>query len=338
MKFYMDISSEFLGLKLASPIIAGSCGLTDDLDNLRRMEDCGVGAIVLKTIFEEQIIFDIKKNTHIVAPVENYGESYRFVASHMADDALERHFEFISRAHEALSVPIIGCISCYSHENWINYVQKFIDAGCSAIELNMDILPYETSLSCDDVDRTYGDIIRTIRKITAAPLSIRVGRNFTDMAKFMQLLSWMGVQGVTMFDNPLNFDIDIESQTVRKATGLTPESDLYDMLRWVAILKNKMRCAICASTAIYTPEDLVKILLAGAGTVQVVSTLYKNGIDQIRVLNEGLKDWMNRKGYEKLGDFRGRLALKENEVASMLLRTSCMKSVLGGTESDSSLF
>lgn len=328
----MNIGVDFLGLKLASPIIAGSCGLTDDLDNLRRMEDSGVGAIVLKTIFEEQIIFDIKKNTHIVAPVENYGESYSFVASHMADDNLERHFEFIERAHEALDVPLVASINCYSHENWINYAQKFIDAGCSAIELVMDILPYETSLSCDDVDRTFGDIIRTMRKITSAPLSIKVGRNFTDMAKFMQLLSWMGVQGVTMFNNPVNFDIDTDAEQVKRTSFMTPESDLYEMLRWVAILKNKMRCDICAATGVYTADDLVKVLLAGAGSVQLVSTLYKNGPDYIKEMNQGLKDWMERKGYEQVSDFRGKLALKESEVASMTLRTSCMRDSMGLTE------
>ena len=324
----MDTSIEYLGLKLASPIIAGSCVLNDSLDFLKRMEDAGVGAVVLKPIFEEQIIFDIKKNTHIVAPVENYGDSYKYVAEHTEDRALEQHFEFIEKAHESLGVPLVASINCYSHENWINYAQKFIDAGCSAIELNMDILPYETSLSCDDVDRIFGDIIRTMRKITVAPLSIKVGRNFTDMAKFMQLLSWMGVQGVTMFNNPANFDIDIDKEEVQKASSLTPESALYEVLRWLSILKNKMRCDISAATGVYTGEDLVKVLLAGAGSAQVVSTLYKNGPDQIKVMNDYLKDWMQRKGYEKIGDFRGKLSMKESESASMTLRTSYMKEMM----------
>lgn len=321
----MNIDVDYLGLKLSSPVIAGSCGLMMDVDYLKRLEDAGVGAVVLKSIFEEQIIYDIKRNTHIVAPVENYGESYRYVADHAAQDSLEKYFEFVHHAREAVNVPIIGSINCYSHENWINYAQKFIDAGCDALELNMDILPYDTSLSWDDVDRVFGDIIRTIRKITAAPLAIKVGRYFTDMAKFMQLLSWMGVQGITMFNKPLSLDVDIDGESLTEASMKTSAGDLHELLHWVLILKNKMRCDISATTGVYCAEDMIKLLLAGAGTVQVVSALYEHGPECVRSMNAGLREWMERKGYQQISDFRGRLALKESDPASMMMRTLLME-------------
>lgn len=317
----MDISVDYLGLNLSSPVIAGSCDMMDDLDLLCRLEDNGIGAIVLKSVFEEQIIYDIKRNTHIVAPVENYGDSYRYIASQQADDALEKYFEFVSKAKERLSVPLIGSINCYSHESWINYAQKFIDAGCSAIELNMDILPYDTSLSCDDVDRVFGEIIRSVRKITTAPLSVKVGRYFTDMAKFMQLLSWMGVQGITMFNNPVDMDIDINAETISKSQLFCSTGDLYETLRWLVILKNKLRCEISATSGVYSSDDLVKMLLAGAGTVQVVSAIREHGPEVVKDLNAGLRSWMEHHGYGRISDFRGRLALKESESASMVMRT-----------------
>lgn len=321
----MDTRTKYLGLELKSPIVVGSCGLTADLDKLVEMEAAGAGAVILKSVFEEQIIYDIKRNTHVVAPTDNYGDSYEYIAQHVADDSMGRHFALIREAKKRLSIPVIGSINCYSYENWLTYASKFQEAGCDAIELNMSILPYETSLSADDVERTYSQIISTIRKSISIPISIKVGTYFTDMAKQMQQLSWMGIQGVTMFNKNVEVDIDIENETLRNASYLSTHEQLYNTLRWVAILSKKMRCDISASTGVYSADDVVKLLLAGAGTVQVVSCLYKNGVGFLRDLNEGLLAWMQRKGYDNLSQVRGKLAVQPSEKASVAMRTQFMK-------------
>jgi dihydroorotate dehydrogenase (fumarate) len=289
------------------------------------MEKAGAGAVVLKSVFEEQIIFDIKKNTHVVAPIDNYGDSYEYIAAHVADDSLNNHFQMIREAKQNLSIPVIGSINCFSYENWITYAIKFQEAGCDALELNMAILPYETSLSSDDVERTFTQIINTLRKSVSIPISIKVGTYFTDMAKQMQQLSWMGIQGVTMFNKSVQVDVDIEAETLRNATYLSNPEDIYNTLRWVAILSKKMRCDLSASTGVYTADDVVKLLLSGATTVQVVSCLYKNGIDTLRQLNDGLQAWMQRKGYDEIKQFRGKLAVQPNDKASVAMRTQFMK-------------
>ena len=321
----MNTETKYLGLELKTPIVVGSCGLTSDVDKMVQMEQAGAGAVVLKSVFEEQIIHDIKRNTHMVAPTDSYGDSYEYIAQHVADDSLERHFNMIREAKRRLTIPVIGSINCFSYENWLTYAQKFQEAGCDALELNLAILPYETSLSADDVERTFTQIINTLRKSVTIPVSIKVGTYFTDMAKQMQQLSWMGIQGVTMFNKSVQVDIDIESETLKNASYLSTPEDMYNTLRWVALLIKKMRCDLSASTGVFTSADVVKMLLAGATTVQVVSCLYKNGIDTLRELSTGLQDWMQRKGYDNIAAFRGKLAVMPAEKASVAMRTQFMK-------------
>lgn len=314
-----------MGIDLKSPIIVGSCGLTADVDKMVEMEACGAGAVVLKSVFEEQIIYDIKRNTHVVAPTDNYGDSYEYIASHVADDSLEKHFSMIREAKRRLTIPVIGSINCFSYENWLTYAVRFQEAGCDALELNMAILPYETSLSADDVERTFTQIINTLRKSISIPVSVKVGTYFTDMAKQMQQLSWMGIQGVTMFNKSVQVDIDTESESMKNASWLSAPTDIYNTLRWVAILSKKMRCDISASTGVYTSDDVVKMLLAGANTVQVVSCLYKNGVDYIKELQQGLESWMEKKGYDNVSIFRGKLSVQPTDKTSVAMRTQFMK-------------
>ncbi|MBQ2539442.1 MAG: diguanylate cyclase, partial [Bacteroidales bacterium] len=213
----MNTNIEYLGLKLKSPILAGSCGLTANIENLCKLEEAGAGAVVLKSIFEEQIIYDIKRNTHMYAPVGNYGDSYEYIAQHVADDSVQKHFDLIREAKRRLTIPVIGSINCYSHETWLTYAKQFQDAGCDALELNMAIMPFETSLSTDDVERTFSNIVQSLKKSISIPISIKVGTYFTDLAKFMQQLSWMGIQGITMFNKSLQVDVDVDAERLCNA-------------------------------------------------------------------------------------------------------------------------
>lgn len=321
----MDTKTKYLGLEIDSPIIVGSCGLTNDINNLEKMEQAGAGAVIIKSVFEEQIIYDIKRNMSMMAPTDNYGMSYEYVAAHVSDDSLGKHFDLIKEAKKRLHIPVVGSINCYSFENWMTYTQRFQEAGCDALELNMAILPYETAMSYEDIDRLFSNIINTLRKSVNIPVSIKVSQNFTDMANFMQRLSWMNINGITMFNKALNVDIDVDKMELTHAPSLSTPEEMYNTLRWVAILSNKLRCDISASTGVHTPADVVKMLLAGAGTVQVVSSLYKNGIDYLQTLNDGLHKWMEEKGYTNLSQFRGKLAVKANDEASMFFRTQFMK-------------
>jgi dihydroorotate dehydrogenase (fumarate) len=189
----------------------------------------------------------------------------------------------------------------------------------------MAILPYETSLSSDDVERTFNNIIQTLKKSISIPISIKVGPYFTDMAKFMQQLSWTGIQGITIFNKSLEVDIDIEKEELSNASVLSVPETLYNTLRWTAILSKKLRCDLSATTGVSKPEDIVKLLLAGANTIQVASSLYLHGVEYMKQLNQGLEEWMQKKGYTSIDQFRGKLAVKSNETASLAMRSQFMR-------------
>lgn len=321
----IKLDTKYMGLDVKSPIIMGSCGLSNNMEYMEKMEAMGAGAIILKSIFEEQIIFDIKKNTNQVAPVDHYGDSYEYIAARVSSDSMSHFFAHVAEAKKHVSIPIVGSINCFSFENWLNYAKRFQDAGCDAIELNMAILPYETSMSADDIERFFTKVINTLKRSISIPIAIKISNSFTDMAKFMQTLSWTGIQCITMFNKPLNIDINIDNLTLTHADSLSVPQEIYTPLRWIAILANKLRCEISASTGVHTADDVVKLLLAGAQTVQVVSSIYRNGIAYLQTLNDGLRSWMEAHDMESIDQFRGRLALKQGEEASMLLRTQFMK-------------
>lgn len=321
----MDTTTNYLGLELRNPVIVGSCGLTSTVEGLLQAEEYGAGAVIVKSVFEEQIIYDIKRNTSFMAPTDNYGVSYEYIAQHVAEDSLEKHFSVIREAKKKMHIPIVGSINCYSFENWITYAKRFEEAGCDAMELNMAILPYETMMGCDDVDRLFSDIITSIKKFVSIPISVKVSNNFTNMAQFMQQLSWTSIGGITLFNKPLNIDIDIDNVKTVMAPKLSNPDDIYNTLRWVALLSKKVRCPLSASTGVFTADDVVKMLLAGASTVQVVSCLYKNGLSYLKELTSGLSDWMSKHGYNSVNEFRGMLAVGPSEESSLFFRSQFMK-------------
>lgn len=325
----MSIATKYLGIDVKSPVIVGSCDLCDSMDNLLAFQNAGAGAVVLKSVFEEQIIYDIKQSVNIVAPVDQYGASYEYVAAHSDPNFMKQYFDFVKEVKSRLSIPVICSIDCYSFENWLIYAKRFQETGCDAIELNFAILPYETSLSDDDVERLFSNVIMTLRKSVSIPISIKVSQNFTDMAKFMQQLSWTGVAGLTLFNRPLNVDVDIDKMMMIDAPLRSTPSDLYNILRWVNVLSKKMRCELDACTGVHGSDDVVKLLLSGAQCVQVASCLYDNGPEYIGVLNRSLEQWMDKHGFDTLDQFRGMLAVKANQAASMSFRTRFIQAMAG---------
>lgn len=321
----MDTHVKYLGLDLQSPIVAGSSGKTANIDNLCKLEDAGAGAVVLKSIFEEQIINDIKRNTQMVAPEDNYGVSYEYIAAHVANDSMAQYFKLIREAKQRLGIPVIGSINCFSKDKWLSYASQFQESGCDALELNMAILPCDVALTAADVERTFQEIVQTICKSVTIPVSIKVGPYFTDLARFMQWLSWSEIKGITMFNKSIQYDIDVEKEQIVAADSLSNAEELYNTIRWTAILSKKLRCNLSATTGVQTGEDVVKLLMAGATTVQVASSLYRNGVEYMKTLNDGLRGWMERKGYERIDQFQGKLAMKANDNASLLLRTQFMR-------------
>lgn len=325
-KTNMDTRTKFVGLDIASPIIVGSCGLSTTMQGLEKMYKAGAGAVVLKSIFEEQILLEIKKNAaNYSTPYETFGDSYDYIANHIETNALEKHLNLVREAKENFPMPIIGSINCSTFGNWVNYAKQFEDAGCSALEINMLYLPFNVNTSHDDIQRLFSDTIQALRRTVSLPLIIKVGSYFTDLAKFMQQLSWTGIAALTLFNRAASWDIDVNTRQIVHGPGTGSPEDIFMPLRWTAILSKKVRCDISASGGVFSGNDVVKMLLAGASTVQVVSTLYKNGIEHIATLNNELKHWMESNNYNSISDFNGAMAMKTNSDASQFERIHFMK-------------
>lgn len=324
----MDTSVKYLEKKLKTPIIVGSCGLASSIDDLKRMEDAGAGAIVLKTRFEEEFAYDTKRNTPIYMRTNQYGESYNYVADRLGEFNLDDYFEYLRKVKSAISIPVIGSINCISFESWINYLKRYEAAGVDAMELNIALHPYDISTTASDVERTYNQILMSVKRLTNMPIAIKLGYYFTDMAKFVQRLSWSGVLGVVLFDHEAPVGINIDTFGVEPKGYAEQSNDMSMMLRWIGALANKTKCCISASASIGGWQDVVKNLIVGATTVQVSSCLYSNGIDYITTLQKGLEQWMEQHQFDTIDSFKGRLALGSHDDVASIMRVLSIKSTM----------
>ncbi|MBR1517342.1 MAG: hypothetical protein IJ620_04295 [Bacteroidales bacterium] len=323
----MDTSVNYLGQQLRTPIIIGSCGLSTDLDTMQRLEDLGAGAIILKTKFEEEFAYDIKHGANILMRTDAYGESYNYVSKQMTKSSIDEYFDYVSKLTSVLTIPVIGSISCVSFESWVNYVKRYEASGVKAMEFNMSLHPYNPSLTTADVDRIYNQILMTLRRICNVPVALKLPPYFTDMAHSVQRFSWSGVKAISFFGMEAPMDIDIEQQEIINGGRDIVTSNFHTMLRWIAALSPRINCDLSAATGIEGWVEVVKALLAGAATVQLNTTLYRNGIERLRETHDGLVDWMQRHGHESIDQFRGSLAIDRHKDLTAFMRIMSMQSV-----------
>ncbi len=325
----MDISTNFMGCTVSSPIIAGSCGKTAELSNIKLFEDSGVGAVILKSLFEEQISREVSNNMRLMQNAGEMMEVYTYIAEHTKHDNVEKYLNLIRQAKESVKIPIIASINCVSSNEWLQFASSIQQAGADGLELNMFILPTNINTSSEDIEQIYEDIIQTTKRAVSIPLSIKISFYSAALSKLCQRLSWMGISNLSIFNRFIEHDIDIMEETTKPVNILSSPDELYHTIRWTAILSKLIRCPLTAGGGVHKPEDVIKLILSGANTVQVASVLYDKGADFIQQANAFLKQWMEEKGYNKLKDFRGRLAIDKNDKASTFYRVQYMKYIAG---------
>ena len=305
-----DLRTTYLGLELRNPIIAGSSGLTGTLDGIVSMEKHGAGAVVLKSLFEEEILLEekeqikeLEKNPLIYSGLS---ETLDYLDLHIRKDNLEKFLQLIRDAKKAVSIPIIGSINCISTIDWVHFTKKMEEAGADALELNIFLNPAD--FKSKEFEKAYFQIIEKVMATVKIPVSIKISKYFTRLGLSVKALSETGVSGLVMFNRFYAPDIDIEKMELSTHQMFSSPEELYETLRWVAILSERVNVNIAASTGIHTGEDVVKMLLAGANAIQVVSTLYKNGPEQISKMLTFLDDWMSHKGFDSVEEFRGKIS------------------------------
>jgi dihydroorotate dehydrogenase (fumarate) len=319
-----------MGLNLPSPIIAASSGLTNDLKNLVELEAMGAGAVVLKSLFEEEIIVELDRRLNKMNS-ENflYPETYDYYEEQDVEDTLTEYLRLIYEAKKSLQIPVIASINSVTANNWPYFSKYLQDAGADAIELNISIFPADDEALSDQNEKTTLAIINAVLKEVTIPVSIKISPYFSNLARSIKEFSQSGIKGIAMFNRFYSPDYDINSLEITPAPIYSNPSEYILPLRWIAIASGKADCDLVGTTGIHDGATVARMILAGAKGVEVASSLYKNGINHIQVMNSELNRWMDSKGYKSIEDFRGLLNYAKTEKPAGLIRTQFMKHFAG---------
>ncbi len=336
-----NLETSYLGLKLKNPVIAGSSGITNSIESLKEIEKNGAGAVVIKSIFEEQIN---SESQHLIANDNDkvkgwketfdsivnhrdyhYEEALKYVQSFAQVNVLDKYLNFLTEAKKAINIPIIASINCVSKYEWMYFAKKLQDTGVDAIELNIYLLPSVFEQNETEVEKTYLDIINEVKKYISIPLSVKVGFYFSSLATSIKRISETGIAGITLFNRPFNHDIDIDKFEFNSHNIFSNPFEYNHTLRWTGILSGRIGCEISSSTGIHDSATAIKMLLTGAQTVQLASVLYQKGIGEINDILAGIEKWMDKHQFKNIEDFRGKMSLKNIENPASYERVQFMK-------------
>ena len=325
-----DLSTEYLGLKLKSPIIAASSGLTNSIKDIQEFEQMGIGAVVLKSIFEEEISWEMHKAmAQTQRPATLYPEIFDYFDIKDTEDTISKYFKLIKEAKKVTSIPIIASINCVSSHEWPLFIDRIQDAGADALELNMFILPSDLTRTAQDFENVYFESIEAAKKVAKIPISLKISYYFSSLAQFIQRLSETGIQGLVLFNRFYSPDVDIHKMEVIPSNIYSNRSDITMPIRWIGITSPIVKCDLAASTGVHSGEDVIKLLLVGAKAVQVASLFYQQGIKVLPKMNAEIFKWMEEHNFETIDEFRGKLSYKQATNPAVFERTQFMKYFAG---------
>ncbi len=336
-----NLDTTYMGLKLKNPLIASSCGLTNSISNIKKLADNGIGAVVIKSMFEEQIHIETEKyikdehgsvksfndapNTIFSKRVYDYEEAYSYIYDYAKSNTLDKYLSLITEAKKTVNIPIIASINCVSNYDWQSFAKKIQDSGADALELNIYILPSDFRRSDAENEKVYYEIINEVKRFVTIPIAVKIGYYFTSLAQSVQKLSETGINGLVLFNRPYNPDIDIEKMSLTSGNIYSSDFEYSHTLRWISILSGKSGCDLSASTGVHSYETVIKMILAGASTVQMASVFYKHDFVVVQDFLARINDWMKRQNFNTIDDFRGKLSKTNLENPAAIERVQFMK-------------
>jgi len=320
----INLTTNYMGLTLKSPIIAGSSGFTKSVSDIKKIEANGAGAVVLKSIFEEQIRYETEKmineksNARIDPMIKgfdeimktrsyDYAEAMEYLSSFAKEYTLDSYLNNIKAIKKEVNIPVIASVNCIFMYDWHSFAKKIQEAGADALELNIYILPSDLKRSGGENEKMYFDIIESVKKYVTIPISLKVGYYFSGLGQKLVELSNTGISGLVLFNRPFSPDIDLDNFKITPGNILSSPTEYAQTLRWIAILNGKLNCDIAAATGIHNYEAAIKNILAGANAVQVTSAIYKNGFEIISEMLKGIESWMKKHNFNSIEDFRGKI-------------------------------
>lgn len=322
-----DLTTSFAGLTLKNPVIVGSSGLSDTAENIVELERNGAAAIVLKSLFEEEILKEMNAGLN---RMNSDGFLYPETVDYYdyfegPEEATHRYLNQIREAKGRVSVPVIASINCVTSSQWTYFPRQIEQAGADALELNIFVLPSDFKRSSRDNEQIYFDIVKEVRSQVTIPLIVKLSYYFSDLAGILQRLSQTGIQGLVLFNRFFNPDFDTETLEFTSGAVLSSPTDYHTSLRWIGIMSGRCDCSLAASTGVHDGQALIKQLLAGANAVELASTLYKNGISHLPVILQELTSWMDRHHFEGIEQFRGMMSQSNTDNPAAWERVQFMK-------------
>ncbi len=320
-----DLSTKYMGLALANPIIVGSSGLTNSAEGVKKCEDAGAGAVVLKSIFEEQIVGEVANLVDASGPSYWHSEAAEYIRSYGRANAVEHYLDLIREAKAAVSIPVIASIHCVTAGAWTDFAQQVQQAGADALELNIFILPADPEVGGTETEEIYLKVADTVKHKASIPVALKIGSYFSGLAHTAVELSRRDIDALVLFNRFARFDFDIDDLKLVPADVTSTPDEVFVPLRWVSILSGLVDCDLAATTGIHDGKAVVKQLLAGASAVQICSALYKHGVGRIGEMLGEVAAWMEGQSFSSITDFRGRMSQSESENPAAYERVQFMK-------------
>ena len=323
-----DLSTHCMGLQLANPLVVASCGFGKTLKGIRSCAEAGAGAIVLKSLFEEQIRTETAGLEH-QSWLSGHAEAFDYVRRMGMALGPKEYLKLIEEAKKAVPIPIIASLNCISAEWWIEYAQQVELAGADALELNASILPSDADRQPDEVEDLYYEILDEVKSRVTIPVALKIGPYFTSLANFSRTLDERGISALVLFNRFYQLDIDVEAMELSSGYQFSSPSELGQTLRWIALLAGRLDCDLVASTGVHDGAGVIKLLLAGASAVQLCSTLYLNGLEQIGRILEEIERWMKQHYFSSLEEFKGTLSQDTSNRPELYERLQYIKAMAG---------
>ena len=325
----MDLRTQYLGLELKNPVVASASPLSRTLDNMKRLEDAGAAAIVMYSLFEEQIAHETEELDHYL----QYGtESFAEALSYFPETAEYNlgpgsYVELLAKAKKTLDIPVIGSLNGISVGGWVNYAKQLQQAGADAIELNVYYIPTDPLLSSADVEGRYLEVLHAVKKAVTVPVAVKLSPYFSSMANMANRLVDAGANGLVMFNRFYQPDINLEQLEVVPEVNLSDSTEARLPMRWIAILHGRVKASLAATSGIHTAADVLKVVMAGADVAMMCSALLKHGPDHLRQVLTDVREWMLEHEYVSIQQMKGSMSQKSVADPSAFERANYMKAL-----------
>ena len=325
----MNLSTTYMGLQLKNPLVPSSSPLTREVSTIRQMEDAGAAAIVMHSVFEEQLAHEAGELEHYLAQgTESFGEAVTyFPPAKEFKVGPEQYLENIRQAKEAVGIPIIGSLNGATVGGWVDYARQIEAAGADGLELNVYLVPTDADTSGGRIEQTYFDILEAVKKSVSLPVAMKLSPFFSNCAWMAKKLDAAGADALVLFNRFYQPDIDLENQTVVPGLILSSEFEMRLPLRWVAILHGYVQASLAATTGIFTGYDVLKLLMAGADVTCVCSALLMHGVGQMGKMLQQMTDWMSEHEYESVEQLKGCLSHRSCPEPRAFERANYMKAL-----------